>query len=186
MTILRVLLALVLAFGITACGQKGKFRTYNGPSVTSIQVHKAARKMYLLHNSEVLEEYDVSLHLQQLLRAAGQPVPISKPVLEINPGHPLLKRLEGEQDGIGREDLALLLLEQAQLAEGNALDDPAAFIQRVNRLLVPYGGATDACAAGVALARRTLTRVRTRTTAAADAAAARSARAAGRPPSSSR
>lgn len=61
MTILRVLLALVLAFGITACGQKGKFRTYNGPSVTSIQVHKAARKMYLLHNSEVLEEYDVAL-----------------------------------------------------------------------------------------------------------------------------
>lgn len=85
----------------------------------------------------VLEEYDVSLHLQQLLRAAGQPVPVSKPVLEINPGHPLLKRLEGEQNGMGREDLALLLLEQAQLAEGNALDDPAAFIQRVNRLLVP-------------------------------------------------
>ncbi|SEM47940.1 L,D-transpeptidase catalytic domain [Gemmobacter aquatilis] len=61
MTILRVLLALVLAFGITACGQKGKFRSYDGPSVTSIQVHKAARKMYLLHNSEVLEEYDVAL-----------------------------------------------------------------------------------------------------------------------------
>ena len=61
MTILRVLLALVLAFGITACGQKGKFRTYNGPSVTSIQVHKGARKMYLLHNSKVLETYDIAL-----------------------------------------------------------------------------------------------------------------------------
>ncbi|GAB3743448.1 molecular chaperone HtpG [Lysobacter olei] len=84
----------------------------------------------------VLEEYDVSLHLQRLLRAAGQPVPESKPVLEINPGHPLLKRLDGEQDSGRREDLALLLLEQAQVAEGTALEDPAAFIQRVNRLLV--------------------------------------------------
>jgi molecular chaperone HtpG len=84
----------------------------------------------------VLEEYDVSLHLQRLLRAAGQPVPVSKPVLEINPAHPLLKRLEGEQQAERREDLALLLLEQAQVAEGTALDDPAAFIQRVNRLLV--------------------------------------------------
>lgn len=49
-----------LALGLAACGS-GKFRNYNGPEVTQIQVHKGARKLYLLHNTEVLEEYDVSL-----------------------------------------------------------------------------------------------------------------------------
>ena len=48
-----------VAVGLSACG--GKFRTYNGPEVTSIQVHKADRKMYLLHNGEVLESYDIGL-----------------------------------------------------------------------------------------------------------------------------
>jgi murein L,D-transpeptidase YafK len=56
---LRAVLVAVMAFGLAACG--GKFRTYHGPEVTSIQVHKSERKMYLLHNDEVLEEFDVSL-----------------------------------------------------------------------------------------------------------------------------
>ncbi|HEX5755060.1 MAG TPA: molecular chaperone HtpG, partial [Arenimonas sp.] len=80
-------------------------------------------------------EYDMSLHLQRLLKAAGQAAPASTPTLEINPQHALLRRFEGESDAGRREDLALLLLEQAQVAEGAPLEDPAAFVQRVNRLL---------------------------------------------------
>lgn len=55
----RVLLLIVIGFGIAACGQKPK--PYTGPDVTQVQVHKADRKMYLLHDSEVLAEYDISL-----------------------------------------------------------------------------------------------------------------------------
>ncbi|MES2845699.1 MAG: L,D-transpeptidase family protein [Pseudomonadota bacterium] len=55
----RWLLLVAIAVGLSACG--GKFRTYHGPEVTSVQVHKAARKMYLLHDGTVLEEYDINL-----------------------------------------------------------------------------------------------------------------------------
>ena len=58
---LKVFLVLALALGLSACGGSGKFRKYNGPEVTSVQVHKAARKMYLLHNGRVLESYDIAL-----------------------------------------------------------------------------------------------------------------------------
>ncbi len=84
----------------------------------------------------VLDEHDMALHMQKLMKAAGHDVPGGKPVLEINPAHPLLKRLDGEADGARSADLALLLFEQAQLAEGGALEDPAGFIQRVNRVIV--------------------------------------------------
>jgi molecular chaperone HtpG len=84
----------------------------------------------------VLDEHDMALHMQKLLKAAGHEVPGGKPVLEINPSHPLLQRLDGEADDARREDLAVLLFEQAQLAEGGALEDPAGFIQRVNRAIV--------------------------------------------------
>jgi murein L,D-transpeptidase YafK len=60
MRFLRVLLVIMVGLSLTACA-KSKFRTYNGPEVTSIQVHKADRKMYLLHNGEVLESYDIGL-----------------------------------------------------------------------------------------------------------------------------
>ncbi len=84
----------------------------------------------------VLEEYDMALHMQRLMRAAGHEVPTAKPSLEINPGHPLLKRFDALTEGAERESLALVLFEQAQLAEGAPLDDPAGFIKRVNALLL--------------------------------------------------
>lgn len=84
----------------------------------------------------VLAEHDMALHMQRLLKAAGHEVPESKPTLEINPGHPLLHRFDTETDATRRDDLALVLFEQAQLAEGAQLDDPAAFVQRVNSLLL--------------------------------------------------
>jgi len=83
----------------------------------------------------VLDEHDMGLAMQRLLKQAGHAVPASKPILEINPAHALLKRLEGESDATRAEDLALLLLDQAQLLEGIALEDPAAYVRRVNALL---------------------------------------------------
>ena len=84
----------------------------------------------------VLDEHDMGLAMQRLLKQAGQQVPPSKPFLEINPAHALLKRLEGESDAKRSEDIALLLLDQAQLLEGVALEDPAAYVRRVNALIV--------------------------------------------------
>jgi molecular chaperone HtpG len=89
----------------------------------------------------VLDEHDMGLTMQRLLKQAGHDVPASKPVLEINPGHALVKRLENETDSARASDFGLLLLEQAQLLEGAPLEDPAAYVRRVNALLT---GATAA------------------------------------------
>jgi molecular chaperone HtpG len=83
----------------------------------------------------VLGEHDMALHMQRLLREAGHDVPASPTVLEINPSHPLVKRIENESDAARSEDLGLLLFDEARLAAGDHLDDPAAFVARVNRLL---------------------------------------------------
>ena len=83
-----------------------------------------------------LSEWEMAPHLARLLREAGQDVPDSKPTLEINPGHALLARIDGEADEAVATDLATLLLEQAEIAAGAPLPDPAAFVQRMNRLLV--------------------------------------------------
>jgi len=82
------------------------------------------------------EEFGMSANLQRILRAAGQDVPPEQRVLEVNLGHPLLTRLDAEQDEDRFAELALVLFEQAVLAEGGRLEDPAAFVGRVNRLLV--------------------------------------------------
>jgi molecular chaperone HtpG len=84
----------------------------------------------------VLNEYDMALHMQRLLKAAGHEIPGGKPLLEINPKHALVQRFEAETDPARRDDLGLLLFEQAQLAEGAALDDPAGFVRRINGLLL--------------------------------------------------
>ncbi|MGN6520617.1 MAG: molecular chaperone HtpG [Dokdonella sp.] len=83
----------------------------------------------------VLGEYDMALHMQRLLREAGHDVPASKPVLEVNPAHPLVQRFAAETDAVRSADLGELLLEEAQLAAGDQLANPAGFIARVNRLL---------------------------------------------------
>jgi molecular chaperone HtpG len=73
--------------------------------------------------------------MRQILAAAGQPLPMGPPVLEINPSHALLSRLEGEEDETRFADLAWVILDQACLAEGSELEEPAEFVARVNRLL---------------------------------------------------
>ncbi len=83
----------------------------------------------------VVDEHELSPHLLRMLKAAGQDAPEVKPILEVNPGHALVKRLEAQPDeSFG--DWAELLLDQAMLAEGAALKDPAAFVKRVNALLL--------------------------------------------------
>ena len=80
----------------------------------------------------VVEEGDVSGHLARLLKQAGQAAPESKPTLEINAEHALVKKLEGSANF---DDLAQVLFDQAVLAEGGHLEDPAAYVKRVNALL---------------------------------------------------
>ena len=83
-----------------------------------------------------LSDYEMAPHLARLLREAGHDMPESKPTLEINPQHALLKRVEAEADADKAKDLANLLLEQAEISAGAQLPDPAAFVQRMNRVLL--------------------------------------------------
>jgi molecular chaperone HtpG len=82
----------------------------------------------------VVEEGDMSGHLARLLKQAGQAAPASQPILEVNPSHALVKRLESDEARFA--DLSHLLFDQAVLAEGGALENPAEHVQRVTRLLV--------------------------------------------------
>ena len=83
-----------------------------------------------------LSDYEMAPHLARLLREAGHDMPDNKPTLEINPQHALLKRVEAETDEAKAKDLATLLLEQAEIAAGAQLQDPSAFVQRMNRVLL--------------------------------------------------
>lgn len=84
----------------------------------------------------VLAEHEMALHLRQMLAQAGQEMPDSNPSLEVNLQHPLLKKLAALEAADGFDDLARLVHEQAILAEGGQLDDPAAFVQRLNRMVL--------------------------------------------------
>ncbi|WP_345795901.1 molecular chaperone HtpG [Castellaniella sp. MT123] len=83
----------------------------------------------------VVDENELSPHLMRMLKAAGQEAPEVKPILEVNPQHALVKRLEAQPDATFG-DWAELLLDQAMLAEGAALKDPASFVKRMNALLL--------------------------------------------------
>jgi molecular chaperone HtpG len=84
----------------------------------------------------VADEHGMSANLERMLKAAGQPVPGSKPILEINPHHPLVQRLKQEGDEARFGDWSHILFDQALLAEGGQLDDPATFVKRLNDLLL--------------------------------------------------
>ncbi|WP_283745191.1 molecular chaperone HtpG [Sideroxydans sp. CL21] len=85
----------------------------------------------------VADEHDMSGNLARLLKASGQKAPISQPILEINPAHPVVLRLKGEEKRF--DDWAAVLFDQALLAEGGQLDDPAGFVKRVNQLMLEMG-----------------------------------------------
>ena len=84
----------------------------------------------------VAGENDLSGNLERMLKAAGQKTPETKPTLEINPEHRLVARIKAESDSSKFDDLAHLLFDQALLAEGGQLDDPASFVKRMNSLII--------------------------------------------------
>ncbi len=84
----------------------------------------------------VAGEHDISGNLERMLKAAGQKTPDSKPTLEINPEHKLIERLKHESDEAVFDDLTSLLFDQALLAEGGQLEDPASFVKRMNKLII--------------------------------------------------
>lgn len=81
-------------------------------------------------------EHDMTPQMERIMRAAGQTVPHNKPILELNPDHMLVKKLESEADTTRFEDWTNILFDQALLAEGGQLEDPATFVQRFNKLLL--------------------------------------------------
>jgi molecular chaperone HtpG len=88
----------------------------------------------------VADEHGMSANLERMLKAAGQKVPGSKPILEINPHHPLVQRLKYETDEARFGDWSHILFDQALLAEGGQLDDPASFVKRLNELMLAMAG----------------------------------------------
>ena len=83
-----------------------------------------------------IAEHDMGAQMRKIMEAAGQTMPDFKPVFEINPEHPLVEKLDNEPDEDRFNDLARILFDQASLAEGGQLDDPASYIQRLNKLLL--------------------------------------------------
>ena len=84
----------------------------------------------------VLGEQDMAMHMQQLMKQAGHEIPENKPTLEINPEHPILKRMDEESDEDKFSDWSHMLLDQAVLAEGGQLEDAAGFVSRINDLII--------------------------------------------------
>ncbi len=87
----------------------------------------------------VMDEHDMALHMQQILKQAGQTVPSSKPVLEINPEHPVMKKVEQTKDDEQFAKWSNLIYDQSVLAEGGQLEDPANFVKSMNEMLLEMG-----------------------------------------------
>ncbi len=111
-----------------------RLRTLLGDRVSDVRV---SRRLTESPACVVTAEHDMALHMQRLLREAGHELPTSANVLEINPAHPLLTTLGDTLDDARAADLAAVLLDQAIIAGGGVLDDPADFVRRLNRLLLP-------------------------------------------------
>jgi molecular chaperone HtpG len=88
----------------------------------------------------VSDQPGMSTNLERMLKAAGQNIPTLKPVLEINPGHPIVKRLSHETDETRFSEWSQILFDQATLAEGGQLEDPGAFVKRLNQLMLTLAG----------------------------------------------
>jgi molecular chaperone HtpG len=84
----------------------------------------------------VLNEQDMAMHMQRILKEAGHEMPSTKPILEINPDHPIVKQMDGEKSKKKFDDWSAILFDQALLAEGGQLEDPAGFVAKLNKMLV--------------------------------------------------
>jgi molecular chaperone HtpG len=108
-----------------------KLKTTLGDRVKEVRVtHRLTDSPACL----VVDEHEMGMNLARMLKAAGQAVPNSAPILEINPEHPVVTKLRNEDARF--DDLASVLFDQALLAEGGTLDDPATFIKRMNQLML--------------------------------------------------
>ncbi|WP_122358074.1 molecular chaperone HtpG [Pseudomonas coronafaciens] len=104
-----------------------------GESVSEVRVsHRLTDSPAIL----AIGEQDMGLQMRQILEASGQKVPYSKPIFEFNPAHPLIDKLDAEQSEERFGDLSHILFDQAALAAGDSLKDPAAYVRRLNKLLV--------------------------------------------------
>jgi molecular chaperone HtpG len=84
----------------------------------------------------VVDDHDMSANLERMLKAAGQEVGGTKPIFELNPEHPMVVRLKDEAEGERFNDWSSILFDQALLAEGGQLEDPASYVKRLNELLL--------------------------------------------------
>lgn len=104
-----------------------------GEAVSEVRVsHRLTDSPAIL----AIGEQDLGLQMRQILEASGQKVPDSKPIFEFNPAHPLIAKLDTEQSEERFGDLSHILFDQAALAAGDSLKDPAAYVRRLNKLLV--------------------------------------------------
>jgi len=104
-----------------------------GDAVSEVRVsHRLTDSPAIL----AIGEADLGMQMRQILEASGQKVPDSKPIFEFNPAHPLIEKLDGEQSEERFGDLSHILFDQAALAAGDSLKDPAAYVRRLNKLLV--------------------------------------------------
>ena len=121
--------------------EAGEFKELTGKIKASLAERvKEVRITHRLTDSPaclVADEHDLSGNLARMLKAAGQKAPVSQPILEINPQHPVVLRLKSEEKRF--DDWAAVLFDQALLAEGGQLDDPATFVKRVNQLMLELG-----------------------------------------------
>ena len=109
----------------------GKVQTVLGDKIKEVRItHRLTDSPACL----VADDHDMSSNLARMLKAAGQQAPNTKPILEINPQHPVVVRLKNEEKHF--DDWVSVLFDQALLAEGCQLDDPATFVKRVNQLLL--------------------------------------------------
>ena len=110
-----------------------RIKTALGDAVSEVRVsHRLTDSPAIL----AIGEQDLGLQMRQILEASGQKVPDSKPIFEFNPAHPLIEKLDGEQSEERFGDLSHILFDQAALAAGDSLKDPAAYVRRLNKLLV--------------------------------------------------
>ncbi|MGB5830364.1 MAG: molecular chaperone HtpG [Pseudomonas mandelii] len=110
-----------------------RLKTALGESVAEVRVsHRLTDSPAIL----AIGEQDLGMQMRQILEASGQKVPDSKPIFEFNPAHPLIEKLDNEQSDERFGDLSHILFDQAALAAGDSLKDPAAYVRRLNKLLV--------------------------------------------------
>ncbi|MGZ7459033.1 molecular chaperone HtpG [Pseudomonas sp. Ma2-10] len=110
-----------------------RLKTALGDSVAEVRVsHRLTDSPAIL----AIGEQDLGMQMRQILEASGQKVPDSKPIFEFNPAHPLIEKLDNEQSDERFGDLSHILFDQAALAAGDSLKDPAAYVRRLNKLLV--------------------------------------------------